>query len=225
MSLDAPGPDRHAPRMTKLALITGASRGLGAALAEALAKTHHVVAVARTVGGLEELDDRIQAKGGSATLAPLDVTDPDAMATLCRSIHDRWGKLDLWAHTAIHAAPLSPAAHIDAKDMAKSVATNVTATATLIPFVAPLLGTGGTALFFEDARATGKFFGAYGATKAAQLVLARSWQAESEKTGPHVHIVTPPPMPTATRARFFPGEARGSLTREADAAAEILSNL
>ena len=211
--------------MTKLALITGASRGLGAALAEALAPAYHIVAVARTVGGLEELDDRIQAKGGSATLAPLDVTKADAMATLCRSIHDRWGKLDLWAHTAVHAAPLAPANHIDAKDMAKSIATNVTATATLITFVAPLLGPDGQALFFEDAGATGKFFGSYGATKAAQIALARSWQAETENTGPRVHVLTPPPMPTATRARFFPGEPRAPLTGEAAAADALLREI
>ncbi|MEL7150569.1 MAG: SDR family oxidoreductase [Pseudomonadota bacterium] len=210
--------------MTELALITGASRGLGAALAEALAQTHHIVAVARTVGGLEELDDRIQAQGGSATLAPLDVTDKDAMATLCRSIHDRWGKLHLWVHTAIHAAPLSPAAHIDAKDMQKSIATNVTATATLIPFVAPLLGTDGKAVFFEDARAQGKFFGAYGSTKAAQIALARSWQAESEKIGPHVRVLQAPAMPTATRARFFPGEDRAGLTDLSDAAAALIAD-
>lgn len=211
--------------MTKLAMITGASRGLGAALAEALAETHHIVAVARTVGGLEELDDRIQAKGGSATLAPLDVTDPDAMATLCRSIHDRWGALDLWVHAAIHAAPLAPAPHVDAKDMAKSVATNVTATATLISYVAPLLGTEGTAVFLEDASANGKFFGAYGSTKAAQMTLARCWQAETKNSGPRVLTVTPPPMPTATRARFYPGEDRAKLTAEADAAAKILGDI
>ncbi len=211
--------------MTRLALITGASRGLGAALAEALAETHHIVAVARTVGGLEELDDRIQAKGGAATLAPLDVTDAGAMATLCRSIHDRWGSLDLWVHTAIHAAPLAPATHIDEKDMAKSVATNVTATARLIPYVAPLLGEDGTAAFFDDKAATGKFFGAYGSTKAAHLMLARCWQAETEKSGPSVLILTPPPMPTATRARFFPGEDRGPLTSERAAADQLIKEI
>ena len=89
----------------KIALITGASRGLGSALAEGLAKTHHVVAVARTTGALEELDDRIQAVGGQATLAPMDITNADAMAQLCRSIYDRWGALDIWAHTAVHAPP------------------------------------------------------------------------------------------------------------------------
>ncbi len=92
--------------MTKIALITGASRGLGAALAKALAPTHHIVAVARTVGALEELDDAIKELGGTTTLAPMDVANADAMAHLCRSIHDRWGSVDLWAHTAIHAAPL-----------------------------------------------------------------------------------------------------------------------
>lgn len=211
--------------MTKLALITGASRGLGAALAEALSDTHHIVAVARTVGGLEELDDRIQAKGGSATLAPLDVTNADAMATLCRSIYDRWGSLDLWVHAAVHAAPLTPAAHIDAKDMAKSIETNVTATATLITYVAPLLGTDGTAVFFEDSTANGKFFGSYGATKSAQITLAKCWQAETANSGPKVVIATPPPLPTATRARFFPGEDRAPLTSERDAAQSILKDI
>lgn len=207
---------------TKLALVTGASRGLGAALAEALAGTHHVVAVARTVGALEELDDRIKAAGGSATLAPMDITDDKAMATLCRGIYDRWGKLDVWLHTAIHAAPLTPTPMLDAKDMAKSVATNVTATATLIPFVAPLLGQAGTAVFFDDCRGGEKFFGAYGATKAAQIALACSWAAETVNSGPKVHILTPPPMPTATRARFFPGEKRDDLGDTREAAAQLL---
>lgn len=89
----------------KIALITGASRDLGAAFALALSRTHHIVAVARTTGALEELDDRIQASGGQATLAPMDITNTDAMAQLCRSIYDRWGQIDLWAHSAIHAAP------------------------------------------------------------------------------------------------------------------------
>ncbi|MGJ8545146.1 MAG: SDR family NAD(P)-dependent oxidoreductase [Sulfitobacter sp.] len=210
---------------TKIALITGASRGLGAALAEALAPTHHIVAVARTVGALEELDDRIKALGGHATLAPMDVTNRDAMATLCRGIYDRWGHIDLWAHCAVHAAPLTPASHIDAKDMEKSVACNVTATAMLIPFVAPLLGTNGQAIFFDDPQAGAKFFGSYGATKAAQIAMARSWQAETAQIGPKVHILTPAPMPTATRARFFPGEDRAPLSAPQAQAAALLGQL
>lgn len=211
--------------MTQTALITGASRGLGAALAEALAPSHHIIAVARTTGALEELDDRIQARGGSATLAPMDITVPEAMATLCRGIHDRWGHLDLWLHTAIHAAPLTPTDHIDAKDMAKSVDCNITATATLITYVSPLLGQNGTGVFFDDPRAGQKFFGSYGATKAAQIALARGWAAEAQNTGPKIHILTPAPMPTATRARFFPGEDRAPLAAPKTQAAAVLAQL
>ncbi|WP_371223705.1 SDR family oxidoreductase [Roseovarius sp. 2305UL8-3] len=209
----------------KIALITGASRGLGAALAEALCTSHHIVALGRTTGALEELDDRILAKGGSATLAPMDVTNMDAMAQLCRSIYDRWGKLDLWAHTAVHAAPLTPTAHLDSKDWAKSVASNVTATGQLIPFIAPLLGEDGQALFFEDDHAGQKFFGAYGASKAAQIALARSWQAETVKTGPRVHVLSPNPMPTGTRARFHPGEDRDGLANIHAEAARLLKQI
>ena len=211
--------------MTKTALITGASRGLGAALALALADTHHIIAVANTTGALEELDDRIQARGGQATLAPMNITNEGAMATLCRGIFDRWGSLDLWLHTAVHAAPLTPASHIDAKDFAKSVDNNVTATARLITFVAPLLGQTGQAVFFDDPRAGTQFFGSYGATKSAQIALARSWQSESATTGPKVHILTPAPMPTATRARFYPGENKDGLASPTDQAAVLLAQI
>ena len=211
--------------MTQIALITGASRGLGFALADALAPTHHIVAVARTTGALEELDDRIQAAGGSATLAPMDISTPAAMATLCRGIHDRWGRLDLWLHPAVHAAPLSPAHFIDQKDWDKSVATNATATALLITYVAPLLGTEGQAVFFDDDRAGQKFFGAYGGTKAAQIALARSWAAETVRTGPRVKVLSPRPMSTATRGRFFPGEDRKTLATPADEARRLLAEI
>jgi NAD(P)-dependent dehydrogenase (short-subunit alcohol dehydrogenase family) len=211
--------------MTKTALITGASRGLGAALALELAPTHHIIAVAKTSGALEELDDQVKARGGTATLAPMDITNDAAMATLCRGIYDRWGSLDLWMHAAVHAAPLAPASMIDAKDMSKSVAANITATATLITYIAPLLGSKGVALFFDDPRAGQPFFGSYGATKAAQIALAQSWQTETAKTGPKVHIVTPDPMLTATRARFFPGEDRKPLAAPETQAKRILSEL
>ncbi len=206
----------------RIALVTGASRGLGAALAETLAQSHHIVALGRTTGALEELDDRVQAAGGQATLAPMDITNADAMVQLCRSIHDRWGRLDLWAHCAVHAAPLAPTAHIDSRDWEKSVACNVTATGRLIAYIAPLLGQDGTALFFDDARGGEKFYGAYGATKAGQIALARSWQAETRRTGPKVHILSPAAMPTATRARFHPGEDRSALTDPRDEARRLL---
>ena len=211
--------------MTQTALITGASRGLGAAMALALAPTHHIIAVAKTTGALEELDDQITAKGGAATLAPMDIGNDAAMQTLCRGIFDRWGSLDMWVHCAIHAAPLAPTSMIDPKDMSKSIAGNVTATATLITYIAPLLGTSGKAVFMDDPVAGQSFYGAYGATKAAQIALARSWQAETAKTGPQVHVATPQPMPTATRARFHPGEDRSPLANPADEAARILSEI
>lgn len=211
--------------MTQIALITGASRGLGFALAEALAPTHHIVAVARTTGALEELDDRIQAAGGSATLAPMDICDANAMATLCRGIHDRWGHVNLWLHTAIHAAPLSPANFVTAKDWDKSVSINASAPSVLIPYVAPLLGHQGRAVFFDDPRAGEKFFGAYGATKAAQIALARSWAAETVNTGPQVRILEPRPTATALRARFFPGEDRAALAGIHDEAARLLPEI
>ena len=212
----------------RLALVTGASRGLGAAIAEQLAfQGWHVVAVARTVGGLEELDDRVKAAGlpgaGDLTLAPMDVTNDDAMRHLCRSIYDRWGALQLWVHTAVHVAPLAPMGSLDQKDWDKSIATNTRATGMLIPMVEPLLRAGqGTALFLDDPRAGQKFFGAYGATKAAQIALARSWQAETAKIGPRVLIETPAPMPTATRARFFPGEDRSALADVRQEAARLV---
>ena len=208
----------------KIALITGASRGLGAALAEVLAPSHHVIAVARTTGALEELDDRIKAKGGQATLAPMDINNADAMAHLCRSIFDRWGKIDFWAHTAVHAAPIGPTATMDEKDWEKSIQLNVKTTGILIPYVTPLLGTNGWAMFFDDTHAGEKLFGAYGASKAAQIAMAQSWAQEGENTGPVVKIMIPPPMPTATRARFYPGEDRSGLIDPSDVAETLLQN-
>jgi hypothetical protein len=215
-----------------IALVTGASRGLGAALAlELAARGWQVVAVARTVGGLEELDDRLRALGlpgaGALTLAPMDVTNDDAMRHLCLSIHQRWGRLDLWAHAAVQVAPLAPAGSLDQKDWEKSIATNIRATGMLIPMVEPLLraAQAGTALFLDDPRGGQPFFGAYGASKAAQIALARSWQMETQRIGPRVVIATPAPMRTATRARFFPGEDRSPLAEPSAEAARILSGL
>lgn len=211
----------------KLALVTGASRGIGAALAEGLgARGWHVIALARTVGGLEALDDRIRAAGGQATLAPMDVAIAEAMTQLGAAMASRWGGLDLWVHAAIHAAPLGPVAHVDAKDWSRSVAVNISATQTLIGVTEPLLRVRhGRAIFFDDPRAGQKFFGAYGATKAAQIALARSWAAEGARLGPDVMIETPPPMATALRARFFPGEDRSALVPPADVAAALLERL
>ena len=219
-------PPNYTQTMTQTALITGATRGLGAALAEALAPTHHIIAVGRTTGALEDLDDRIKTLGGATTLAPMDITIDPAMQQLCLSIFDRWGGLNLWFHAAVHAAPLTPASHINPKDFTKSVDINITATSRMISYVAPLLGADGKAVFFNDPiiglLGGAAYFGSYGATKAAQIALARSWAVETVKTGPCVHIVTPNPMPTATRARFFPGEDRTLLANPRTEADRLL---
>lgn len=227
----------HPSESPRIALITGASRGLGAALAEALAaQGWHILALARTTGALEELDDRIRAAGGSATLVPVDVTNDEAMRQICRGIHDRWGRVDLWAHTAVHVPPLSPAGHVAVKDWDKTLATTLRATGTLIPMVEPLLraSPAGKALFFDDAAwhdgaGVARFFGAYAAAKAGQIALARAWAAENASLGavraPQVIVHTPAPMPTATRARFFPGEDRAALSTCAVEAARIVALL
>ncbi|KAJ55524.1 oxidoreductase [Actibacterium mucosum KCTC 23349] len=211
----------------KIALVTGASRGFGAAVAEALAPTHHILAVARTTGALEELDDRIQAKGGSATLAPMNITQTDAMRHLCRSTYDRWGKLDLWVHCAIQVAPLSPADHIPEKDWAKVIATGIAAMGTLIPLISPLLKAApqGRAVLIDDPNA-GAFHGAYAATKAAQRALFESWASENARSqSPHVQIFAPNSMPTATRARFYPGEDRSPLSSPKAEAERLVATL
>lgn len=211
----------------QIALVTGASRGIGAASAEWLAERGaHVVAVARTVGGLEDLDDRIKAKGGEATLAPMDITNEAAMAHLCRSIHDRWGHADIWVHSAIHVSALTPTPHIAAKDLDRVIATNIRALSRLVAFVDPLLTPSAKpqAVFFDDVW-DDKFAGAYGLSKAAQRALIQSWQAETAKFPLSVHLMQPRPMPTAVRARFYPGEDKSALTHPRDEAERLLPAL
>jgi NAD(P)-dependent dehydrogenase (short-subunit alcohol dehydrogenase family) len=198
-----------------VALITGASRGLGHALAlEAAARGCHVLALARTVGGLEELDDAIKAAGGAATLVPLDLTDDPALPRLTEAVAGRWGRLDLWMHCAVHAPPLSPAAHADAKDFDRSFALNVRATQRLIAALDPLLRAAptGRAVLMDDMRDAEPFWATYAASKAAARGFWTAWAAETRKTALRPLRALPPPMPTALRARFFPGEDRARLT-------------
>lgn len=208
----------------KVALVTGASRGLGAGVAMALARrSFHVIAAARTVGALEELDDRIGDIGGSASLAVLDLTDDASVRGLGGQIGERWGRLDALAHAAVAPCPLSPAGHIDIKTLRRSVETCFVSTARLIACTEQLLrkADAGIAMFFDDRTAGNRFFGAHGGAKAAQIALARSWQAESSKIGPKVLILEPEPMATKSRAAFHPGESK-DLTAPPDAVAEKL---
>ncbi|MEM9756914.1 MAG: SDR family oxidoreductase [Pseudomonadota bacterium] len=209
----------------QIAVVTGASRGIGAASAEWLgAAGAHVIAVARTTGGLEAVDDTIQAAGGSATLAPMDVTDEGAMAHLCRSVHDRWGRADIWVHAAHHATPFTRVHDIAAKDLDAVLATNLRATARLIAFMTPLLAPSQTprAVFFDGDWAP-RFAGAYAMSKAAMRALIETWADETARTGPAVHLLRPAPMATALRARFYPGEDRSTLAAPRDEAARLLA--
>lgn len=211
----------------QIALVTGASRGFGFAAAAALgAAGAHVIALGRTVGGLEDLDDRIAATGGSATLVPVDITDDPALARLGASIHQRWGKLDLWLHTAAHAAPLQPVEHIEAKEFDRTIAVNIRAFQRLIRVVDPLLRLAETplALIASDDSAATKFHGTYAASKAAQSALTRAWATETQGRIT-VAEIQPPPMPTALRGRFHPGEDRTPLTSIEVAAEHFFARL
>jgi NAD(P)-dependent dehydrogenase (short-subunit alcohol dehydrogenase family) len=215
----------------RIALVTGASRGFGFACAAAIGSAGaHVLALGRTVGGLEELDDKISATGGSATLIPLDICDDPGLERLGAAAHDRWGRIDLWLHTAIHTAPLQPAEHIDAKELDQTLATNIRAFQRLIRVIDPLLRLSDHPLALiaaDDAPSDAggkKFHGTYAAAKAAQSALTRAWAAES---GARITIaeVIPPPMPTALRARFHPGEDRAPLCPIDVAAARLMERL
>lgn len=214
--------------MDKIALVTGASRGLGYAVALELAEAgHHVVAVARTVGGLEELADEIDKVGGRSTLVPLDLTDDDGLARMARAIFDRWGRLDVLVHAAAHAAPCTPVQMIAEKDLDRSFAVNARATARVIVMCDPLLraAPAGRAVYVRDGRAGAGNFGAYGASKAAGEAFFQSWAAETAALGLRVETFEPAPMPTAVRARFYPGEARDGLAAVAEEARRLVSGL
>jgi NAD(P)-dependent dehydrogenase (short-subunit alcohol dehydrogenase family) len=213
----------------KIALVTGASRGLGYAVALKLAaEGAHVIALARTVGGLEELDDAITAAGGVATLTPLDITDDAGLERLGAAIHGRWGKLDLLVHCAAQDSPLSPAEHTAVKDFDKAMKVNARATQRLIRVIDPLLKAADNAqgVFTDDESASGqKFNTAYGASKAAARAIVQSYAAESQRNGAQVWLANPPAMPTAIRARAHPGEDQSTLTSCETVAQAIVSHI
>ena len=195
----------------RIALVTGASRGIGYFTALELAKAGaHVVAVARTVGGLEELDDAIQASGGSATLLPQDLTDLKAVDRIGAALNERWGKLDILVANAAILGTLSPIGHFEAKTFDRVMALNVTATWRLIRSVEPLLlkSDAGRAIVVTcgAARNCPAFWGAHAASKAAVETLTRCWAAETAHTALKVNCLDPGRARTAMRAQAFPGE-------------------
>jgi NAD(P)-dependent dehydrogenase (short-subunit alcohol dehydrogenase family) len=212
-----------------VALVTGASRGLGYATARALgARGVQVVALARTVGGLEELADEILAAGGpNPVLVPLSMTDEGGLQRLCLAVHERWARLDVVVHCAAHAPPQAPVEHIAPKDFTQSSDVNFKGTQRLIALTHPLLkaAPAGRLVYVADNRMGQKFFGAYGASKGAAEALVRSFAAETEKIGPEVLLFHPNPMPTALRARFFPGEDPTRLAPCADEATRLIATL
>lgn len=211
----------------EIALVTGASRGFGFAVAERLgAAGAQVIAVARTVGGLEELDDRIKTLGGpGAVLVPLDLTDGDGIDRLGLALHERFGRLDLLVHAAAMGARLTPVAHQDPKELEKLLAANIGATHRLIRSLDPLLRQADAPVFalIDDPKGGEQFWGGYGASKAGAVALARSYAAET--AGVRVLIHTPPAMPTALRGRTHPGQDRNALTPIRDAADGLLAEL
>ena len=202
----------------RIALVTGAGRGLGAAVARELARRGvHVVATSRTQGALEALDDAIRAAGHEATLLPLDLTEGAELDQVGPSLLARFGRLDILVHAAATLGTLTPAHQITERDWTETLAVNATATWRLIRTTAPLLlaADAGRAVFVTDPVATRPraFWGAYGATKAAQHNLALAWADESERSRLRINLVEPPPMATRLRRAAMPGEDQDRLPR------------
>jgi NAD(P)-dependent dehydrogenase (short-subunit alcohol dehydrogenase family) len=200
------------PLENKIALVTGASRGIGRAAAVALgAAGAHVICLARTAGALEEVDDEIRKAGGeAATLVPLNIRDAAALDRLGQSIFDRWGRLDAFLGNAGSLGVLTPLAHLDPKVFQELIEVNVTANYRLIRSLDPLLrlSEAGRALFVSSgaARKHTPFWGGYAMAKAALESLALTYAAECESTKVRVNLLNPGPMRTTMRARAMPGE-------------------
>ena len=194
-----------------MALVTGASRGIGRAAALALAEAGaHVILVARSVEGLEETDDAVKVRGGSATLVPLDLRDFKAIDRLGASIFSRWKKLDALFANAGQLGALTPLSHLDPAVFQELVDVNVTANFRLIRSLEPLLklSDAGRALFVSSgaARKQFAFWGGYGTAKAALESLALTWAAECENSTLRVNLINPGPVRTRMRAQAMPGE-------------------
>jgi NAD(P)-dependent dehydrogenase (short-subunit alcohol dehydrogenase family) len=199
------------PLASRIALVTGASRGIGYATARALAKAGaHIIAVARTQGGLEELDDEIRKDGGTATLVPLSLTDFDGVARLGAALHERHGKIDILVGNAAVAATSSPLGHIEVKAWTDMMAINVNANFQLIRCMEPLLkqSDAGRAVFITSGAASKAraYWGPYAASKAALDTLVRVWANETASTNMRVNLFNPGPIRTRMRAQVFPGE-------------------
>ncbi len=218
------------PRLQgRIALIAGASRGLGAAAAEALAaEGAHVILVARTQGALEALHDRIIGAGGKATIAPVDLTNGDASDRLALGIADRFQRLDILVQTAAILGVLSAIAHVPPETFEKTLAANVTAHWRLIRNFDALLkrSTGGRAIITTSGAAAGglAYWAPYAASKAALEAMVSCWAEEVRHTNVRVNLIDPGVMATGLRAEAFPGEDPATL-RKPEAIAPMIVDL
>jgi NAD(P)-dependent dehydrogenase (short-subunit alcohol dehydrogenase family) len=216
------------PLASRIALVTGASRGIGYATAVALAKAGaHIVALARTVGGLEELDDAVKAIGGSATLVPLDVKDFDSFDRLAASLRERYGRLDVFVGNAAVLGPLSPLGHVEPKEWDEALTVNVTANFRLLRALDPLLraSDAGRVVFLTAGVASTPraYWGPYAVTKAALEALARTYAAETATTNVRVNLFSPGPTRTRMRATAMPGEDPMTLKTPEEVADDIVA--
>ncbi|MEE2567169.1 SDR family NAD(P)-dependent oxidoreductase [Hyphobacterium marinum] len=215
------------PLEGRVALVTGASRGIGYALSLSLAEAGaHVIATARTQGGLEELDDAIREAGGSCTLVPLDLASPDGIEKLAAIVTERWSKLDILIANAGVLGKLTPASQLSAQTWNEVFAINVIAPARLIRAFEPLLlkSDAGRAVFMTSGAARGRkaFWAAYASSKAALDALVESWANEHLGSRLNINLVNPGPMRTAMRAKAFPGEDPETLPAPEDLAPLVL---
>ena len=211
----------------KVILVTGASRGIGyQAALEAAQRGAHVVAVARTVGGLEELDDEIQDLGSSATLVPLDLRDGDAIDRLGAAIFERWGALDGLIANAGQLGVLSPLPHVKPEDFEKVMTVNVTANYRLLRSTDLLLrqADAGRVVFVSSssAKSARPFWGLYAASKAAVDAMAKSYAGEVAQSKVKVNVFYPGAVRTAMRAKAMPGENPDTLPTPADIAPKLV---
>jgi NAD(P)-dependent dehydrogenase (short-subunit alcohol dehydrogenase family) len=219
------------PYAGKLALVTGASRGIGAATAEALASAGaHVILIARTASALEAVDDRIHEAGGTATIAPLDLTDGESIGKLAAAIAERWEALDILVLNAAMLGSLTPVEHIEPKEYVRILGTNLLANQAMIAAFDPLIRRSEKAEIVALTSSVGSepraFWGAYGSSKAALETLLTAYADETQYSGKiRVHIVDPGATRTRMRQLAFPGEEPSSLKPPEAVANAILERL
>jgi len=223
--------DSPKPFENKLALVTGASRGIGAAVSEALAAAGaHVVLTARTAQSLEQVEERIHASGGTATIAPMDLTDSENIKKLAQAVAERWGSLDIMVLNAAMLGSLSPVEHLDPKELDRVFKLNVFANQTLIAAFDPLLRRADKAEVVGITSSVGAepraFWGGYGASKAAFDTMLGAYADETAHAGKlRVQIVDPGATRTRMRQLAFPGEEPESVKAPEVVAAAILERL